>query len=431
MKKTKKKIDYTLPRFAACIQFDVRAGDIEHNTAVVEKGLERLAPQPGTLVVLPELWAAGFHYESLADQCARSEEIHGKLAGLAKKHAILFAGSLVEEKSGDTENPLYFNTLYLTGTHGVIGKYRKQQLFSPMGEDVYFSPGHSPYPITTEYGIIGALVCFDLRFPDLSRSQANRGATVIVVSAQWPIVRRAHWQTLAKARAIENQVYVVACNRIGETEGTEFGGHSMIIAPNGDILGEAGDGEEQIVAELDPALFSRARSLFTSAGVLPYRYPDSEKICDLETLTDKLSSYKKSGRRIVFTNGCFDILHEGHVTYLEEARRKGDCLVVGLNSDSSIRAIKGPGRPVNNESSRARLLAALGCVDHIVLFSEETPHRLITTLLPDVLVKGADWPVDKIVGAKEVLDAGGEVVNIDTVEGFSTTEVINQIRDLE
>jgi rfaE bifunctional protein nucleotidyltransferase chain/domain len=428
MTKTQQRIEHTLPRFAACLQFDVKAGEVEHNIATVKQALENSAPQPGTLVVLPELWAAGFHYESLADQCARSEEIHGALIKLAQKYSILFAGTLVEEKSSDNKAH-YFNTLYFTGEKGVLGKYRKQQLFPPMGEDVYFSPGNSPHPVPTEYGLIGALVCFDLRFPDLAKCQASQGASVIVVSAQWPTVRRAHWQTLARARAIENQVYVVACNRFGATEGTEFGGHSMVVAPNGDVLAEAGEGEEQIAAALDPALFRRARSLFVSAGVLPYRYQDSEKICDLTALTEKLSNYKKSGRKIVFTNGCFDILHEGHATYLEAARKKGDCLVVGLNSDTSIRAIKGPGRPVNNESSRARLLASLGCVDHIVLFGEETPLNLITALLPDVLVKGADWPIDKIVGAKEVLDAGGEVVNIDMVEGFSTTGVINQIKE--
>lgn len=133
---------------------------------------------------------------------------------------------------------------------------------------------------------------------------------------------------------------------------------------------------------------------------------------------------------MVFTNGCFDILHEGHVTYLEAARRQGDYLVVGLNSDASIRAIKGPDRPVNSETSRARLLAALGCVDHVVLFGEETPLQLITTLMPDVLIKGADWPVEQIVGAQEVLAAGGVVKTIELVGDFSTTGLIKKIRKL-
>ncbi|MBC8317652.1 MAG: D-glycero-beta-D-manno-heptose 1-phosphate adenylyltransferase [Desulfobulbaceae bacterium] len=202
----------------------------------------------------------------------------------------------------------------------------------------------------------------------------------------------------------------------------------MIVAPSGEILAEAGDDEQQISAPLDGATLSRSRSLFSSAGVRPYRNNNAEKITELSALKEKIERYKTTGSRIVFTNGCFDILHEGHATYLEAARKTGDYLVVGLNSDSSIKAIKGPGRPVNNESSRARLLASLGCVDHVVLFSEETPIELIKELLPDVLVKGADWPVEKIVGGKEVLEAGGSVINIDMVEGFSTTGLIDQIK---
>jgi len=427
MKKNLKKTDYTLPRYAACLQFDVKAGEIDRNIETVKKGLENLDPLPGTLVVLPELWAGGFHYESLSVQACRTEEILTHLSELAKKYTILFAGSLPEE-SFIQEQATYFNTLYFTDGSGTIGQYRKQQLFSPMGENVYFSTGSNPHPVTTDLGVMGGLVCFDLRFPDLARLQANQGAALIVISAQWPTARRLHWKTLVQARAIENQVYVVACNRFGETDGTDFGGHSMIIAPSGEVLAEAGDNQGQISSALDPAALSRARSLFSSAGVRRYRGDDRKKISDLSLLKEQVTNYKKAGSRIVFTNGCFDILHEGHVTYLEAARKTGDCLIVGLNSDSSIQAIKGPGRPVNNEASRARVLASLGCVDHIVLFGEDTPLELIKEILPGVLVKGADWPVDTIVGAKEVLAAGGEVINIDTVEGFSTTGLIDFLK---
>lgn len=427
MNNIKKRGEFTLPKYAACLQFDVRAGEIEQNIETVEKSLNRINPRPGTLVVLPELWAGGFHYDSLAEQASRTGDILNRLKELAGDYTLLFAGSLPEESFIQGQSS-YFNTLYFTDGSGTIGQYRKQQLFSPMGENEYFSPGSNPHPVTTDLGVMGGLVCFDLRFPDLARSQANQGASLIVISAQWPTVRRLHWTTLVQARAIENQVYVVACNRFGETDGTDFGGHSMIVAPSGEVLAEAGDYNEEISAALDPAVFSRARSLFSAAGVRPYRRDDINKISDLPSLKEKVKNYKKAGSRIVFTNGCFDILHEGHATYLEAARKTGDCLVVGLNSDSSIKAIKGPGRPVNNEASRARLLAASGCVDHIVLFSEDTPLELIKEILPDVLVKGADWPVDTIVGGKEVLAAGGEVINIEMVEGFSTTGLIDQIK---
>ncbi|MDP2105980.1 MAG: D-glycero-beta-D-manno-heptose 1-phosphate adenylyltransferase, partial [Desulfobulbaceae bacterium] len=148
----------------------------------------------------------------------------------------------------------------------------------------------------------------------------------------------------------------------------------------------------------------------------------------LPAVQQELAQLQSIGKRVVFTNGCFDILHQGHVTYLEAARRQGDCLVVGLNSDDSIRAIKGPERPVNREESRARVLAALGCVDYVVIFGEETPLRLITELLPDVLVKGADWPVEKIVGATEVIAHGGTVTTIPMVADCSTTGMIELIR---
>ncbi|MCI5160448.1 MAG: D-glycero-beta-D-manno-heptose 1-phosphate adenylyltransferase [Candidatus Electrothrix sp. AX5] len=136
---------------------------------------------------------------------------------------------------------------------------------------------------------------------------------------------------------------------------------------------------------------------------------------------------RAQGSKIVFTNGCFDILHAGHVSYLEEARRCGDCLVIGLNSDRSVQALKGPSRPVNSELERARVLAALGCVDFVVLFDEDTPLRLITALLPDILVKGADWSEDQIAGAAEVKAAGGKIVRIPFICQTSTTGIIDKI----
>jgi rfaE bifunctional protein nucleotidyltransferase chain/domain len=155
---------------------------------------------------------------------------------------------------------------------------------------------------------------------------------------------------------------------------------------------------------------------------------DRHKIRSLDQLRAELALIKRQGSRIAFTNGCFDILHAGHVSYLEEARRTADCLVVGLNADCSVRGLKGPSRPVNGEADRARVLAALGCVDYVVLFSEETPLRLITALLPDVLVKGADWAEDQIVGAAEVKVAGGRVVRIPFEHDRSTTGLIDRIR---
>ena len=130
----------------------------------------------------------------------------------------------------------------------------------------------------------------------------------------------------------------------------------------------------------------------------------------------------------MFTNGCFDLLHAGHVRYLSEARGLGDGLVVALNSDRSVRALKGNGRPIMNEQERAEVIAALEAVDYVIIFDEETPRELIATLLPDVLVKGGDWPLDQIIGRDEVEGVGGRVLSLPYVEGSSTTEIIDRIK---
>ena len=138
---------------------------------------------------------------------------------------------------------------------------------------------------------------------------------------------------------------------------------------------------------------------------------------------------KRNGRRVVFTNGCFDLLHPGHIRSLEYARALGDALIVGLNSDASVRQLKGESRPVIPQDERAEILAALECVDGVIIFDDLTPQRTIAALLPDVLVKGGDWPGDKIIGREEVEAAGGCVVSVPIVPGYSTTEILRKIRD--
>jgi rfaE bifunctional protein nucleotidyltransferase chain/domain len=140
-----------------------------------------------------------------------------------------------------------------------------------------------------------------------------------------------------------------------------------------------------------------------------------------------LRDLKEKGRTIVFTNGCFDLLHVGHVRYLQEAASLGDCLIVGLNSDRSVRSIKDPGRPLIAEDQRAEVLAALECISHIVLFDEADPLALIKVVRPDVLVKGADWSLDRIIGADWVMGYGGEVRRIVLVPSISTSEIVKRI----
>ena len=137
---------------------------------------------------------------------------------------------------------------------------------------------------------------------------------------------------------------------------------------------------------------------------------------------------ENENKKIVFTNGCFDILHKGHVTYLTEARKLGDLLVIGVNSDASVKRLKGPDRPINNEQDRAYLLSQLKSVDFTEIFTGDTPLNLILKIKPKVLVKGGDWKIDQIVGAKEVIGAGGEVFSLNFVDGYSTTSIINKIQ---
>jgi D-glycero-beta-D-manno-heptose 1-phosphate adenylyltransferase len=138
---------------------------------------------------------------------------------------------------------------------------------------------------------------------------------------------------------------------------------------------------------------------------------------------------KRNGRRVVFTNGCFDVLHPGHVKTLEQARELGDALIVGINSDASVRELKGAGRPLIPQDERAEILAALACVDAVVIFDELTPRETIAALLPDVLVKGGDWADNRIIGREEVEAAGGRVERVTVVPGYSTTEILRKIRE--
>jgi len=151
------------------------------------------------------------------------------------------------------------------------------------------------------------------------------------------------------------------------------------------------------------------------------------KVKSLAALKRIIASLKKRGKKVVFTNGCFDLLHFGHARYLEDAKKRGDILVVAVNSDSSVRKIKGSDRPIINEKFRSGLIAALASVDYVVLFSEETPLKVIKALKPDVLVKGADWNKADIVGSGLVLSYAGKVATIRLIKGLSTTNLINKI----
>lgn len=154
------------------------------------------------------------------------------------------------------------------------------------------------------------------------------------------------------------------------------------------------------------------------------------RVLDDRGLAAFVREQRAAGRRIVFTNGVFDILHPGHLRYLQAARRHGDLLIVGLNSDASVRRNKGPSRPINPEDERAEVLSALECVDAVSIFDEDTPATIIRRVQPDILVKGADWPADQIVGRDTVEAAGGRVILEPVEQGYSTTSIIDRAKNL-
>lgn len=411
---------------AGCVQYNIELGNCAANVAVLRQLLQEESPAQGTLLVLPEMWATGFSYPDTDRFAAETPAVVQAMCELAAQYKIFLAGSLTYRQA---ESSLPTNTLYLVGPEGVLGQADKQHPFAHWQEDQYYQPGRGNLPIETPMGRVGGLVCYDLRFPELARELAFAGCRLIITSAQWPLSRLSHWQILVRARAIENQVFVVAANSCGQTGKMLLAGHSMVIGPDGAVLAEGGEGPGIVATPLDLQTQNELRRSFCPPGERPWRGNNADKLCSLAELLPRLAAIRSQGSRIAFTNGCFDLLHAGHVNYLEEARRTADCLVLGLNSDYSVRLQnKGEGRPVNSELDRARVLAALGSVDFVVLFDDPTPINLITAIMPEVLVKGADWPEDQIAGAAEVKANGGEVRRIALTPGRSTTGLIKSIQ---
>lgn len=231
---------------ATAIQFNVTQGDVDANLTYVREALHRVAAQGVNLAVLPEMWSSGFAYRDLNRLALRTEEIVAELLELSARLKLVIVGSM-PEPHGDK----VFNTVYVIDNGKLAGKYRKIHLFSLLGEDRAFSGGDSWLLAETSIGMVGVIICYDLRFPELTRRLAVEGAQVICVPAQWPKPRQEHWRTLLRARAIENQLFVVACNTCGTVGKLDFFGMSMIIDPKGDLLAEGGESDVEIIAGLD------------------------------------------------------------------------------------------------------------------------------------------------------------------------------------
>lgn len=241
---------------AAAAQWDIRLGDTSHNLGKAESFLSKFADSGVNLAVFPEMWSCGFDYRDLRAHAGATPGILDRLAGISQKTGITICGSLPQE-----EDEKIFNSLFVVGSKGDVCSYRKIHLFTPTGEDKHFAPGGNAVVCNTDVGGIGLVICYDLRFPELSRALALEGAEIIICCAQWPGVRINHWNTLLSARAIENQVFVVAANRIGQDFSIVYGGSSRIISPFGNVLAECGSGEEYAVCDLDFKELSDFRSM--------------------------------------------------------------------------------------------------------------------------------------------------------------------------
>lgn len=240
---------------AAAIQFTVIPGDVDTNLAYVRTALQRAADRGAQLAVLPEMWSSGFAYKNLNELALDTAGIVAELLELSRELRLVIVGSM-PEPNGDK----VFNTIHLIDNGRLAGVYRKMHLFSLLGEDRAFSGGNGWLLAETSLGKIGVIICYDLRFPELSRRLALEGARVICVPAQWPIPREEHWRTLLKARAIENQLFVVSCNACGRIGKLDFFGMSMIIDPKGEVLADGGAEQGEAIATLDMAVMAEWRA---------------------------------------------------------------------------------------------------------------------------------------------------------------------------
>jgi len=237
-------------------QMDIALGQPQVNLAKVQEWTAEARRRGSDVVLLPELWATGYDLENAGRYATGLEEgLFARLAALAREKAIYICGSLLAWQDGR-----YYNTAPLFSPAGErLGHYSKIHLFRLMEEDRYLAAGRETPVFDLPWGRSAIALCYDLRFPELFRRYALAGARIIFLSAEWPYPRLEHWRTLLQARAIENQIFIAACNRVGESKGERFFGHSAIYDPWGKLVVEAGDGEVLLTASIDLALVEEVR----------------------------------------------------------------------------------------------------------------------------------------------------------------------------
>jgi predicted amidohydrolase len=232
---------------AGCYQFHVQPGEVDRNLRQLESALPWFTEQRCQLLVLPEMWSGGFAYDRLAALAERTPEVLAALQQWSLKYCLVTVGSLPEAVGATI-----CNTAYVIDSNGAIaGAYRKIHLFSLHREDLHFGRGSQPMVCDTQLGRIGVMICYDLRFPELARRLALDGAEIICVPALWPVPRIDHWSLLLRARAVENQLFVVGCNGWGAEGKLVYGGKSALVSPLGRLLAEADDQESRLAAAFD------------------------------------------------------------------------------------------------------------------------------------------------------------------------------------
>ncbi|MCR5256846.1 MAG: D-glycero-beta-D-manno-heptose 1-phosphate adenylyltransferase, partial [Desulfovibrio sp.] len=253
--------------------------------------------------------------------------------------------------------------------------------------------------------------------PRILLTRSEKGVALFEQGAEEPLLIQGRAREVADVSGAGDTVVAVLAAAVGS--GLAWHRASWLANVAAGVAVEKQGTSTVSLAELEDAVAGEERPAGL-AGI-------ERKICSRERLASLVASWRRAGERIVFTNGCFDLLHIGHVHVITEAARQGDRLIVAVNSDSSVRRLKGPQRPVQREEARAAVVAALDGVDAVVIFGEDTPLALIEAVKPDVLVKGGDYTVDTVVGAPQVLARGGRVHLVPTLEGYSTTSIISTI----
>ncbi|MBA3943665.1 MAG: carbon-nitrogen family hydrolase [Herpetosiphonaceae bacterium] len=260
----------------AVAQIDIALGDAEANLRTVQNSAAEAAASGAQLLVLPELWGSGYdlgHANHLADEI--NTGLFGSMTALARHHRLAICGSLLE---WNPETEQAYNTAYWYDAEGALrGTYRKVHRFGLMQEDRFLGAGDSTPLLNLPWGPTALAICYDLRFPELFRRYTLDGALLVVIPAEWPVQRIAHWRTLLQARAIENQIFVVACNRVGKDAANQFGGCSAIIDPWGAVLAEAHDHPALLTATLDFSVVEEVRSRIPA---LMDRRPEIYKLGD-------------------------------------------------------------------------------------------------------------------------------------------------------